>query len=72
MKKLIKLTAAIFFAAACLYAAINNTTKSFATEQSHSVQYVQCVVVDNKVHQCTDITDGKLMNTKLISEVINK
>ncbi|MGC1055591.1 hypothetical protein WKH49_02310 [Pantoea agglomerans] len=28
------------------------------------ISYIQCVVVDGKIHDCTDITDFKILKTE--------
>lgn len=30
------------------------------------ISYIQCVVVDGKIHDCTDITDFKILKTEFM------
>jgi|GEM_PF-3110128 len=32
--------------------------------ESKGISYIQCVVVDGKIHDCTDITDFKILKTE--------
>ncbi|AWA69284.1 TPA: hypothetical protein ACYFBF_003340 [Klebsiella pneumoniae] len=32
--------------------------------ESKGISYIQCVVVDAKIHDCTDITDFKILKTE--------
>lgn len=64
MKTLLKLITAIIIVASI---AINISNKTIASD---NIQYVQCIVIDNKVQSCTDITDGKLVDTAKVNEAV--
>lgn len=33
-------------------------------EEPKKISYIQCVVLDGKIHDCTDITDFKILKTE--------
>lgn len=73
MKKLItKLVTTFIVIFTVLVSAYTMQNSSNASELTHKIEYVQCVVIDNKVHECTNISSGKLIDTKKVKEVYNK
>lgn len=61
-----KLTIAFLFVIALIAGLTNLKAEE---SKNNDITFVQCVVVDNEVKSCTDITDGTMFNIK---EVTNK
>lgn len=56
----------ILFAAVVFVGSLLIATKSTDNDEPKKISYIQCVVVDGKIHDCTDITDFKILKTESI------